>query len=376
MDVVDPRDLLRSFDSLEDPRADNAVHQLPDILLIAIMAVICGADDWNAIERFGRCKLKWLHTFLHLPRGIPSHDTFNRVFAALDPDAFERCFLQWTTKLVEHSGGKLLAIDGKTLRRSFDVASEKAAIHMVSAFCQQNHVVLGQLATDAKSNEIKAIPQLLELLELDGAIVTIDAMGTQKQIAQQIVDQGGNYVLAVKDNHPTMHQEIEFLFREAQAHGWDMPHAYHEEINKDHGRIETRRCWSVWDVNWFQDRRQWANLRSFVCVESIRQIGEQVSREIRYYISSLDGRDAKLLLEAVRGHWGIENRLHWSLDVSFKEDQRRQRVNHAAENFSRLCRIALNLLKKEKTAKLGIANKRLACGWDNNYLLKVLMNLA
>jgi len=375
MDVVDPRDLMRPFESLPDPRAHNIVHALPNILLIAIMAVICGAGDWRAVEQWARAKSKWLGTFMDLPRGVPNHDTFRRVFAAIDPHAFERCFLAWVAELVRHSGGKLIAIDGKTLRRSFDTASDKAAIHMVSAFCQQNHLVLGQLATQAKSNEITAIPKLLELLHLNGAVVTIDAMGCQKNIAEQIVEAGGDYLLAIKDNHPTMHEEVKFLFEEAIATGLDLPHAYHETVEKDHGRIKTRRCWSLWDTRWFADRDQWAKLGCFVCVESIRQVGGKVSRETRYYLSSLEGRDAATLLAAVRGHWGIENRLHWSLDVSFQEDQRRLRTDHAAENFSRLCRIALNLLKAEKSLKLGIANKRLNCGWDHDYLLKVLMNL-
>jgi len=379
MDVVPPRDLLRSFADLPDPRAHNIVHPLPNILLIAIMAVICGADDWHAVAQWGRAKHKWLASFMDLGRGVPSHDTFERVFAALDPDAFERCFLQWTAELVRHSGGKLIAIDGKTLRRSFDAASDKAALHMVSAFCQQNHVVLGQRATDirgAKSNEITAIPKLLELLDLEDVVVTIDAMGCQKDIARQIVERGGDYLLAVKDNHPTMHEEVKFLFDEAIATGFDMPHAHHQTVEKDHGRLETRRCWSVWDVGWFRDREHWRGLRSFVCIEATRQSKGHASTERRYYLSSLDGRDAAALLAAARGHWGIENRLHWCLDMSFDEDRRRLRRDHAAQNFSRLCRIALNLLKAEKTLKLGIANKRLNCGWDHRYLIKVLMNLA
>jgi predicted transposase YbfD/YdcC len=375
MDVIAPRDLLRSFADLPDPRAHNIVHPLSNILLLAIMGVLCGADDWPAVERFTRSKLKWLRTFMDLASGIPSHDTFERVFAAIDPQAFERCFVIWSRELARQSQGRLIAIDGKSVRRSFDAASDQAAIHMVSAFCQQNHVVLGQLATDMKSNEITAIPQLLALLELKDTTVTIDAMGCQKQIAQQIVEAGGNYVLAIKGNHPTLHEEVKFLFDEASATGWELAHAHHQTVEKDHGRLETRRCWSVWDIAWFKDRDQWAGLKSFVCIEATRQVGEKVSVEKRYYLSSHDGRDAKQLLEAVRGHWGIENRLHWQLDVSFGEDQRRGRKQHAAENFSRLDRIALNLLKKEKSLKLSMKNKRLNCGWDHDYLLKVLMNL-
>lgn len=376
MDVDAPSDLLRSFADLPDPRAHNTVHSFSNILLIAILAVICGADDWPVVEQWAKAKYKWLSTFMIFKRGVPSHDTFERVFAAIDSDAFESCFQAWTAELVKHSGGQLIAIDGKTIRRSLDAADNKAAIHMVSAFCQQNHLVLGQLATDEKSNEITAIPKLLELLNLDGVVVTIDAMGCQKEIARQIVEQGGDYILAVKDNHPTMHEEVSFLFEEAIATGFEMPHAHHKTVEKDHGRIETRECWCVWDIGWFQDRDQWSGLRSFVCVEATREIGEKISRERRYYIASLNGRDSEAMLNAVRGHWGIENRLHWSLDMSFDEDRRRLRKDHAAENFSRLCRIALNLLKAEKSLKKSIKTKRLNCGWDHDYLLKVLMNLA
>lgn len=375
MDAVDPRDLLRPFEDLPDPRAHNIIHPFSNLLIIAIMAVICGAQDWHAVQQWAQAKRQWLTTFLDMQAGVPSHDTFRRVFAAVCPDAFEQCFLRWTIDLAQATEGKLIAVDGKTLRRSIDTANSQAAIHMVSAFCQANRLVLSQVTTDQKSDEITAIPKLLALLDLKQSVVTIDAMGCQKTIAQQIVEQEGDYLLAIKDNHPTLHEEVRFLFEEAIATGFNMPHSFHESLEKDHGRIERRRCWGVWDVGWFQDRSQWHGLKSFVCVESKREVGGQSSVERRYYLSSLDGRDAKRLLDAIRGHWGVENQLHWSLDVSFREDERRLRQGHSAENFSRLCRIALNLLRSEKSLKLGIANKRLNCGWDRDYLLKVMMNL-
>jgi predicted transposase YbfD/YdcC len=373
MDVDAPRDVLRHFDDLPDPRAANARHLLSDILAITLLAVLCGAEGWADIELYGRTKEKWLRTFLRLPHGIPSHDTFERVFAALDPSAFERCFRQWMAAVVQASGAKLIAIDGKTLRGSFDAAAGQAALHLVSAFAHANRLVLGQLATEAKSNEITAIPQLLAWLDLHAAVVTIDAMGCQKAIAQAIVDGGGDYLLAVKDNQPTLHEEVRFLFEEALANRFaNMAHAHAQETDKGHGRVETRELWSTWEVAWFQDRKQWAGLRSFVCVQSTRESGGQKTVERRYYISSLDGKDAAFLLRAIRGHWGIENGLHWCLDVTFREDHSRIRVGHAAQNFSRVRRMALNLLRSEKSQKAGLPGKRLKCALDEQYLLTVL----
>jgi len=321
----------------------------------------------------GRSKIKWFKTFLALPNGIPAHDTFGRVFAKLDPMAFEECFMKWITALATASQGRLIAIDGKAIRRSLDTANGKAAIHMVSAWCEANHMVLGQIATDAKSNEITAIPRLLKLLDIDGAVITIDAAGCQKTIARQIVAQGGHYILQLKGNQGGLHAETVQLFDQClrdDCHGI----AYHtaSTINGGHGRIEQRRIWATPEVAWFAERSKWKNLRSLIRIESQRTVNGETSKEYRYYISDLPADDPAKLLDYIRGHWGIENRLHWSLDVSFREDDCRIRQGHAAENFSRLNRIALNLLKAETRCKVGIKSKRLRCGWDLDYLLKVL----
>lgn len=362
------------FSELPDPRVCRGRrHSLSDLLTIAICAVICGADSWTEVEQFGRAKQKWFQTFLDLPYGIASHDTFGRVFAALEPDAFERCFREWMKALAAHSGGTLIAVDGKTLRRSFAHAWDKTAIHMISAYASSNHLVFGQLATDAKSNEITAIPKLPELLDLKGSVVTIDAIGCQKEIAQTIIVGGGDYLLALKDNQPALHRKVRGLLDEAILDDFrGMRHDRFEETDADHGRIETRKVWCTPEVHWVKQTEAWPELRSVVVVESTRCIGIETSTERRYYISSLDGTDAARFAAAIRGHWGIENQLHWTLDMAFREDDCRIRSGHAAENFSRLRRIALNLLKSDKTIRVGLKAKRLRAGWDHDYLLKVL----
>lgn len=385
MDDAASRDLSRVFDGVPDPRAHNTVHPLSNILLIAIMAVTCGAGDWQAVQRWAKAKRKWLDTFMDLPPegGIPSRDTFRRVFAALDPDAFERWFLAWSAQLVRVTGGRLVAIDGKTIRRSFHKASGQAALHLVSAWCEKNRLVLGQIACEEKSNEITAIPKLLELLDLQGATVTIDAMGCQKDIARKIVEGGGDYLLAVKDNHKTLHEDVRFFFEDAIAQDdpklvkLDQP-----QVEADHGRIETRQVWASAEVAWLKQLgHDWTGIEGLVCVEGHRQtFGPEGKNSVerRYYLTSHAPRKigADQLLGMARGHWGVENKLHWCLDVSYREDERRLRKGHGAQNFSRLCRISLNLLKADKSIKVGIATKRLNCGWDHDYLLKILMNLA
>ena len=374
MDVEAPCGLLRFFDELEDPRMDRTkLHSLADILVITICAVICGADEWTEIELFGKSKRRWFKTFLALPNDIPSHDTFGRVFSRLDPKQLERCFQGWMAAMAKCTGGRLIAIDGKTIRRSFNKADNKAAIHVVSAWSETNHLVLGQVATDEKSNEITAIPQLLKMLDITDSVVTIDAMGCQKAIAKQIVKQKGHYVLQVKKNHAGLHDVMEEMFDELTGRGIPgAQHAFHEGVDAGHGRVETRRIWTTDWTRWYAERKKWEGLRSFVCVESVREMGDQRSTERRYYISDLDGRDAKTMLGYVRGHWGIENKLHWSLDVTFREDDLRQRVGHSAENLSRIRRLALNLLRQDRSVKVGAKAKRLKACLEEGYLLRIL----
>jgi predicted transposase YbfD/YdcC len=372
MDATAPRGLLRYFQDLPDPRPGrNVLHPLPDLLAMAVLAVLCGAEGWAEVAQWARCKEPWLRGFLELPHGIPSHDTFGRVFAALDPDAFERCFLAWTGELAGRGG--LVALDGKALRRSFDAAGGRAAVHMVSAFAAENRLVLGQRAVAEKSNEITAVPALLELLDLRGATVTADALHCQRQTAAAIRRRGADYILAVKDNQPALKADLELLFADAIAGGWEpMPRAFHETLEKDHGRIETRRLWCTPEVGFLRQRGEWEGLGSVAYLESTREVAGKRSTERRYFVTSLGGRDAATMLAAIRGHWTVENQLHWSLDVSFGEDLCRLRKGHAAENFSRLRRVALNLLRRDRRVKLGLRGKAKACSWDHDYLLHVL----
>jgi predicted transposase YbfD/YdcC len=343
------------------------------MLFLTLCAVMSGADGWTEVELYGQAKLEWLRQFVPLVNGIPSHDTLGRVFARLDPPQLENCFLRWTSALAEASAGRLIAIDGKTIRRSFDKAGGKAAIHMVSAWCDANHLVLGQVATEEKSNEITAIPRLLDMLDIRDAVVTTDAMGCQKAIVEKIIERKGHYVLQLKENHSGMHNVVKEMFDELTGRGIGcVPYQYHEETNGGHGRVETRRIWATDWTDWYQERQAWAGLKSFVCVESIRQIGDHRSEERRYFISDLDGRDAKAMLGYVRGHWGIENKVHWCLDMTFREDSLRNRVGHSAENLSRIRRLALNLLRRDKTCKVGAKGKRLKAAMDTDYLLQVL----
>jgi len=374
MDVDAPRSVLRAFADLDDPRMDRTkLHRLDDILTVAICAVICGADGWTQVAQFGRAKQAWFQTFLALPNGIPSHDTFGRVFALLDPAAFEACFMRWITGLATASAGRLVAVDGKTIRRSLDAANDHAAIHMVSAWCEANQLVLGQLATEAKSNEITAMPNLLALLDLDAAVVTIDAAGCQKKLAKQIVDQGGDYLLQLKGNQASLHDETVELFDHGLRDDCQgVAYTTAETTNGGHGRVERRRVWATGEVGWFAERGKWAGLRSLIRVEARRTVDGQTSCENRYYISSLPADEPAALLRYIRGHWSVENQLHWCLDVSFADDQRRVRKGHGAENFARLSRIALNLLKAQTRHKVGLNTKRLCCGWNHDYLLRVL----
>ena len=369
--------LIRCFCDLIDPRKDNhsSRHVLIDILTLTILAVICGADSWVAVEKFGHAKVDWLKTFLNFPNGIPSHDTIGDLFARLDSKQLQDGFLRWVNELFHFSGGDIIAIDGKTLRRSYDTASSRPAIHMVSAWACKNRLVLGQVKTDVKSNEITAIPELLKMLDLAGSIVTIDAMGCQKKIAKQIIVQSGDYVFNLKGNQSKLHEDVQ-LFLEAyvdkKQHQKSVVNML-EVVDGDHGRIETRRYWITEDITWLEQYNAWDGLKSIGMVEyqSIVKATGEISLERRFFISSLTA-DVKRFSEAIRLHWGIENGLHWCLDVGFNEDASRVRKNNAPQNFAVIRHIALNLLKQEATAKVGIKNKRLMAGWDHAYLAKLL----
>lgn len=369
-------EITEHFSTLEDPRIDRTRrHDLMDIIVLAICAVICGADGWDDIEEFGEIKYDWLKTFLLLPNGIPSADTIRRVFSAVDPEAFQRCFMSWVQSLAVELGGTVVAIDGKTLRRSFDRARGKAALHMISAWSAEYGLTLGQLATEEKSNEITAIPKLLELLELKGAIVTIDAMGTQKKIAEAIVHKGADYVLQLKANQTGFYEEVSKFFEWARTQNFkDVPVTVFESTDGEHGRIEVRKVWCTPDINWFSEKHLWINLKRLVMVERERTIGEKTQFERSFYISSLDA-DAKRQAKVIRSHWSIENNLHWVLDVTFKEDLSRIHTGHGPDNFALLRKFALALLKREKTSKRGIAARRKRASWDDNYLLTVLSAL-
>lgn len=364
-----PSTLLHHFAALKDPRIERTKrHDLLEIIVIALCGILCGADSWVEIAEFGQAKVTWLKQFLRLPNGIPSHDTFGRVFALLDPQAFQQCFLNWIRALSQLTQGDVVAIDGKTLRRSFDRAAGQHALHLISAWACKNHVVLGQLKTAEHSNEITAIPQLLHLLDVAGCLVTIDAMGTQQQIAADLTTAGADYVLALKANHATAFEEVRLFLDD-----WATAHPPAETVDKDHGRLEVRRAWLSDDIDWFQDKAAWAHLTSFGMVESHRTLDGQAQTQRRYYLCSLPAQDLGCFAQAVRAHWNIENALHWSLDVTFHEDHSRVRKDHAPENLATLRRLALSLLKRETSRKGGIKVRRLRAACDHDYLAEVLL---
>lgn len=369
-----PASLWSHFSALEDPRIRRCrKHSLQDILVISICGFICGVDNWVDMELFGKCKEKWFRTFLALPNGIPSHDTFGRVFAALEPEAFSRRFTEWMQAVAQATEGKLVAIDGKAVRRSFDKASEKAAIHMVSAWVAENRLVLGQVKTEEKSNEITAIPRLLEMLSLDGSTVTLDAMGCQREIVKAIAEKKADYVISLKGNQETLHREVEALFATAAAEGFaHLPHKYTETFDEAHGRVEMRRCWVTSKVEGYARREEWQGLKSFAMVESERTENNETKTEVRYFISSLPGNDAEAMLRAIRTHWAVENDLHWSLDVAFREDESRVRKGNAQQNMALMRRLALSLLKQDSKTKAGIAGRRKKAGWSHDYLLDLI----
>lgn len=369
--------LIEHLEKISDPRREiTKRHQLIDILVIAVCATVCGAEAWTEMEEFGEAKEQWLRTFLELPNGIPSHDTFRRVFMRVKPSEFQRSFVSWVKELASLVKAELVAIDGKHLRGARsrqDQRDGKEGLRMVSAWASEQRLVLGQVKTAEKSNEITAIPELLRMLEVGGCVVTIDAMGCQTEIAGQIIDQGADYVLSLKGNQGTLHKDVADYFQWAERSKFKgIDHRFTETIEKDHGRIEERRCWVTEDVEWLLQKEAWVGLKSIVMVESTREvIGEAATTERRYFISSL-AADAKEALRCVRGHWAIENSLHWVLDVCFREDGCRIRDKNGAENMAMLRHLVLNLLKQEKSCKRGMKTKRLRAGWDENYLLKVL----
>lgn len=374
--MLDSTGFVAHFNSLADPRVERTKkHLLIEILFIAVCTIISGGDGFSDMQSFGEAKEEWLRSLLELPHGIPSHDTFGRVFSLLDPKAFGECFLRWSAALHEATKGEVIALDGKTLRHSFDTASGQSALHIVSAWASANGLTLGQLKVDGKSNEITALPALLKLLDVKGCVVTMDAMGCQKELARQIVEQEGDYVLCLKGNQSSLHEDVQYFFEEAKAMKFhDVPHRYQETVEKDHGRIEIRRCWMVEEVAiaWLARDKQWPGLASIAAIEAERRIGKKTTKETRYFLSSLKG-SVKQLAAAARKHWGIENSLYWVLDVTLNEDQSRVRKDHAPENLALLRRLALNLIKKAKPPKASVRGSLKKAGWDNSFLEKIVV---
>jgi predicted transposase YbfD/YdcC len=366
-----PTTIHEYFSDLSDPRGQNVQHPLLSIITIALCGTLCGADNWVDIEMYGHAKREWLATFLDLPHGIPSHDTFGRVFRQIDPDEFQRCFHDWTMAICELTAGEVVAIDGKQVRRSKDGSLGQEGIYMVSVWASENRLVLGQEKVDDHSNEITAIPKLLRLLDLAGSIITIDAMGCQTDIAQAIMEQEADYVIAVKGNQGMLLDDVVAAFE-------SLPPGLHlsstRTIEKDHGRIEIRECWVTAApavLDYIQAYKAWPGLHSLVKIVSERRLPDKTTLDTRYFIASLPP-DASHLLQVVRTHWHIENRLHWVLDIAFREDDNRVRKDHAPQNLAVLRHIALNLLKQDTSLKVGIKAKRLRAGWDQAYLLQVL----
>jgi len=366
--------LLQDFASLPDPRQEHKIdHLLIDIVTIAVLGVVCGADDYPGIAEFGQDNETWLKTFLTLEHGIPSHDTFGRVLSRIKPREFQRCFQNWVQRVATLTAGTVVPIDGKTLKRSHDRAHRQSALELVSAWSSANQLSLGQVKVAADSNEITAVPKLLRLLILKGCIVTVDALHTQKDTVAEIVRQEADYVCALKGNQGTLHEAVSDLF-DAVAEGRtaNVPCTTHQTVDAEHGRLEIRRYWSIPAVAWLPDFAAWPQLRSLCKVEATREIsGKEPTVAVRYYLSSLVP-DAVRLAEVIRTHWQIENSCHWRLDVAFREDHSRVRSGHAPENLGLIRRLALNLLQQEKSVKLGTHNKRLKAARNREYLLKVI----
>ena len=367
-------DLIEHFSSLPDPRLDrNKCHALIDIIVLVICAVASGADGWEAIEQFGKEKLAWLRRYVPLVNGVPSHDCIAYVMSRLSPPKFRDCFMSWTQAVTEYSGGELIAVDGKTAKGSRDRQKQRNALHMVSAWACQNRLVLGQQATDEKSNEITAIPQLLALLELKGCLVTTDAMGCQRAIAEQIIDQGGDYVLGLKGNQGNLHEAVEDFFETARAHQFaGIAHDYAEEVDKDHGRLEIRRYWITEELRTLPQPDQWKGLRSIGMVERECRQGDTHMRERRYFINSI-AANAQVFARAVRGHWGVENLLHWRLDVTFDDDASRIRKGNGPAIMTTVRHLCLNLFEREPST-MSLAKKRRKAAWNDDYRAKVIFS--
>lgn len=366
--------ISKIFCNLTDPRNRASVrHPLINILTIAICGIISGCDNFNTIEEYGKSKIKWFRKFLDLKHGIPSHDTFNDVLNRLNPTEFNAAFTRWVTEISQNKEG-VIALDGKVMRGTLDKASGMSATHLVSAWSVENNFCLGQVKVADKSNEITAIPILLELLDIEGATVTTDAMGCQFKIGEQIVQKNADYVLGLKGNQGEFFDDVKlFLDSHLETQFTRVAHSVNRSVDADHGRIESREVWLTSDVNWLVERHpRWSSVQSIAVVCSAREVNGERSDEQHYYISSHKDKDAEFIAAAIRNHWHIENKLHWQLDVSFNEDKNRMRSGYAAQNISLINKIALNLLKNEKTAKVGVKGKRLKAGWDNAYMMKVL----
>lgn len=369
---MDENNLLDYLAIVPDPRVERTrKHNLVDLLFLALCSVICGAEHWTHIEEYARAHEDWFRQFLSLPNGIPSHDTFGRVFAALDPEALERAINAFVRDLAGDTAGAHIALDGKTLRRSYDRASGRNAIQMVSAWVGELQVSFGQIKVDENSNEITALAPLLDLLNLRDATVTVDAMGCQADLARRIVQGGGHYVLALKGNQGALHRDVSEFFEDVFAGRLDAEVEIHTTVEKGHGRIEERTVYLSRDVDWLGEKDKWEGLRGLLAVRGQRAVEGKTTAECRYFITSAE-QSARELGEVIRRHWGIENELHWTLDVAFNEDQCRVRIGNAAENLSRVRRIALAMLKRDKNAKVGVKGRRLKAAWDQNYLLKIL----
>jgi predicted transposase YbfD/YdcC len=369
-------DIFEHFDEMEDPRMDRQKrHSLMDVLFIAVCAVICGGTSFVDMYDFGCAKQEWLEQQLELPNGIPSHDTFRRVFALINPEAFRKCFMSWTQALSNATGGDIIAFDGKTLRRSFDTGTGLSAIHVVNAWSCENDFCVGQMKVDGKSNETTAMPALMAMMDVKGSVITADALNCQRDIAEQIIRQGGDYVLALKSNQPSLYEDVKLFFEDGFEEGFDIDVQECQSDDWGHGRTENRKCWAanIEHLEWFKHAKKWKGLKSIACVRSTRRTNDGESVENRYFISSLE--QVKTIAKSVRGHWNVENKLHWVMDVDFDEDACRVRMDHAPENFALVRQMAHNLLKQESSKGFSIRRKMKKAAYDTDFLARILLGV-